>query len=110
MPLYATGLSACDGVAYLNIFHVSDGVQATLKGVSVEVSDGETQELKGSFPDYESFDTIRTAWRSRLEQVVDEYLDGHAEVAPVDESICRYCHLQNMCRIYEQPAIPAATG
>ena len=41
-------------------------------------------------------------WRSALEQLAREYLDGRAEVLPRDTQSCRYCDLHTFCRIDER--------
>lgn len=44
-------------------------------------------------------------WRSQLEGLATEFVDGHAAVKPVDfETACRYCDLRAVCRIAE--AVP----
>lgn len=41
-------------------------------------------------------------WRSALEQLGAEYLDGRAVVMPRDAQSCRYCDLHAFCRIDER--------
>lgn len=46
-------------------------------------------------------------WREVIERLGEEFLAGRAEVDPKDGTkTCDSCHLQAVCRIYEQPAVP----
>lgn len=40
-------------------------------------------------------------WRRILEQLANEYREGRAAVAPLNEQACTYCHLAPVCRIRE---------
>jgi ATP-dependent helicase/nuclease subunit B len=46
-------------------------------------------------------------WRSRLERLMREFLDGHAVVQP-QPGACEYCHLQMLCRVDAQVLAAAA--
>ncbi len=41
-------------------------------------------------------------WHQSLENLADQFCRGVADVNPKNASICRFCHLQPVCRIYEQ--------
>ena len=102
MPMYATGQDSCDGLAYMNIFPTSSGIKATWRGMSEWPPDNSAKELASGFEGIESFADVKHAWRKRLEEIVEQYLAGKADVEPINESVCKYCHLENLCRIYEQ--------
>jgi len=40
-------------------------------------------------------------WQTVLEQLAEEFRQGHAVVAPKNEQVCTYCHLAPVCRIKE---------
>jgi len=42
------------------------------------------------------------AWKDTLENLANEFVKGHAVVDPRDTSVCRYCHLDSLCRIEER--------
>ncbi len=40
-------------------------------------------------------------WRSDFDQLATDYAQGAAPVDPLDASVCRYCHRQPLCRVFE---------
>ena len=46
-------------------------------------------------------------WHDVLHKLADDFLAGKAEVNPIDESICKYCELESVCRINQ---LRAASG
>lgn len=40
-------------------------------------------------------------WKTVLDNLAQEFLDGQAAVAPKNSQTCRYCDLHNLCRIHE---------
>jgi ATP-dependent helicase/nuclease subunit B len=46
-------------------------------------------------------------WRTRLERLMREFLEGHAAVQP-QPGACEYCHLQMLCRVDAQVLAAAA--
>ena len=110
MPMYATAEEACDGLAYLSIYRTSDGLKCRWQGIGIstqpEVSDG----LDDSIGNFASLTELKDAWRERLTEIVTDHLDGKAEVEPVQDDVCRFCHLSNLCRVYEDPTLNYAGG
>lgn len=41
-------------------------------------------------------------WHDRLEQLAAEFMQGDAQVLPVNNGACQFCHLQDVCRIGER--------
>ncbi|MCY4093628.1 MAG: PD-(D/E)XK nuclease family protein [Gammaproteobacteria bacterium] len=101
MAMYATAETDCDGVAYLSIYRTVDGLRTRWQGVEQVVQQEQEYELAVKLGNYESLDSLKQAWRDRLCQIVSEHLDGKADVSPVEPDVCTYCHLSNLCRIYE---------
>lgn len=66
------------------------------------------QITRKPFKEIESWQTLLGDWRGHLDALADEFLGGHAAVDPRDNSVCRYCHLHNLCRINERVALPEA--
>ena len=109
MPLYAIGEVGCDGVAYLKTFRESNGeIKTKIDGV-IKTDQPIERPKRGGKPDlddrlgdYTSLDELKTAWRDLLAQKVQDHLEGRADVQPINEDACNYCHLSNACRIYER--------
>lgn len=101
MPIYATAEAACDGIAYLSIYRTSNGLANRWQGVAHSTNPKDEIELAEALGEYASLGALKDAWRDRLAQIVNDHLAGRADVNPVDDDACRYCHLSNLCRIYE---------
>jgi ATP-dependent helicase/nuclease subunit B len=54
------------------------------------------------FKAVESWKALLKDWQSSLTTLADDFTAGHAEVDPRAPSVCRYCHLQSLCRIDER--------
>lgn len=109
MPMYATAEAECDGIAYLSIFRTVDGLKSRWQGIEQSSKPDGQIELAEKLGDYESLDSLKKAWRDQLTQVVADHLDGRADVNPVTQDVCSYCHLTNLCRIYEDQTIEYAS-
>lgn len=48
-----------------------------------------------------SWDELLQHWQRNLEQLAQEFLDGHVAVRPKSPRSCDYCHLGSFCRIAE---------
>lgn len=104
MPLYAIGIPACDGVAYITTFRDRNGSMKTqFAGIVDTEEEPEAKGLAIRLGD-QDLPALKTSWSRKLEEAVQDHLEGHAEVKPVNDEVCRYCHLSNACRIYERPA------
>lgn len=60
---------------------------------------GELRPLRDGEPDWPS---LLQRWRAQLTELVQEFLHGHAAVAPLAKA-CDYCHLRTLCRIRPAP-------
>lgn len=103
VPLYAlANKNNVTGVAFgqLNF----EGVEIKGVGESEDIAQGISipealtkLDLPATWPD------IIQYWQDNLEGLATEFLQGHADVAPKHASVtCRYCDLQNLCRIKSQ--------
>ena len=110
MPMYATAEANCDGIAYLSIFRTVDGLRTRWQGVEQLTQQDKAYELAVNLGNYESLDSLKNAWRDRLTQTVSDHLDGKADVRPVNQDVCTYCHLSNLCRVYEDQSIDYEKG
>ena len=108
MPMYAVAETDSDGVAYLSIYRTANGLRTRLQGVEEVSQQDKEYELAANLGDYQSLDSLKQAWRERLSQVVSDHLDGRADVSPVEPNVCTYCHLSNLCRVYEDQPIDYA--
>lgn len=110
MPMYATAEAACDGIAYLSIYRTSNGLATRWEGVGQSTNPDIVGELEEDLGNYASLTELKHAWRARLSQIVKDHLDGKADVDPVDSDVCTYCHLSNLCRIYEDENLSYTGG
>ena len=101
MPMYVAAQTGCDGVAYLSIYRTVDGLRTRWQGVEEIAQEEKEYELDVRLGDYASLDSLKQAWRDRLSRIVSDHLAGRADVSPVDDDVCTYCHLSNLCRVYE---------
>lgn len=49
----------------------------------------------------DDWNEIMNAWEQVLSRLADEFRQGRAEVAPLNDKVCTYCHLAPVCRINE---------
>lgn len=107
MPIYATSEEGCDALAYLKVFRDRDKIKTNFEILSSKADPASICEFTGKpikdtlVTDYESFDNLKKAWTQKLNQLVSDNLRGYAAVDPVSNDICKYCDLQNHCRIHE---------
>lgn len=110
MPMYALGEKACDGLAYIAFKRNGAVPQALLQGVRepVEKTDqvpGGLSELLDKDKAAYTLKALKVAWEKALHSAVSDFLNGVADVKPVDEAkVCEYCHLSSLCRINEHKA------
>ncbi len=112
MPLYALAVKDCDALAYLNVYRRTTDIRAEWHGVGKPTSilgkpatKPEAKRWTDHLGKYSSLTELKEEWQLYLEQLVEDYFEGKALVNPIDETkVCRYCHLSNLCRIYENRA------
>ena len=61
------------------------------------------------FKDIESWQALLKDWQSSLTSLADDFTAGRAEVDPRAPDVCRYCHLQSLCRIDERVMLREAS-
>ena len=105
MPLYAIASSQCDGIAYLPIrqgksikFSGYGAPEITTKDI------GTTDNIFGK-----PFGETKLAWRQYIEEMINNYLAGNAQVDPVKADVCDHCHLMNLCRQFQDSAFNLPT-
>ena len=97
MPMYALSDQDSKGVAYV----VVSRDQCKTMGCSEANYGIRKQPLNHSFEEIASYEKLKSAWRTSLENTFSRYLNYEGQVNPIDPKVCEYCHLQNMCRIFE---------
>jgi ATP-dependent helicase/DNAse subunit B len=67
-------------------------------------------EIKGNskFKGAASWPSLIDDWRDHLELLASDFRAGRSEVNPRDNQVCKYCHLQALCRINERVILPEA--
>jgi len=54
------------------------------------------------FKEIESWQDLFRDWKAGLNSLADDFMAGRAAVDPRAPNVCRYCHLQSLCRIDER--------
>ncbi|QOC22073.1 PD-(D/E)XK nuclease family protein [Wenzhouxiangella sp. AB-CW3] len=60
------------------------------------------QITRKPFKETESWQDLLRDWEAELEALAAEFVEGRAAVDPRHHDVCKYCHLQPMCRIHER--------
>lgn len=94
----AFGQLSASNTGYLGIAEAS----ALAPGITAI---GETRSLREG---PQTWPELQQHWRTQLTQLAQEYCSGYAPVQPLNSQSCRYCDLQGLCRIDEQPLTEAA--
>lgn len=98
MPLYALALDAenespASGIAFASVR------QGDHKFVELSEA-GIFRKAQKRQQDCElEWQENRAAWPTLLAQLAGEFLDGRADVDPIDDDICKFCDLGAMCRV-----------
>lgn len=117
MPLYAVTLSGGEitAVVYASLTPKDDlafrGL-ANRDGIfnfdnfrsQVENFNADSKTRKKFFePEWEdtTWEDLLAAWQKRIEQLADEFRQGHAQVSPISPNACRWCDQAPLCRIDE---------
>jgi probable DNA repair protein len=111
LPAYAASLEPRPtGIAFARLRPDSMGfdglaeVDTEMPGVSI------IGEIKGNskFKGAASWPSLIDDWRDHLELLASDFRAGRSEVNPRDNQVCKYCHLQALCRINERVILPEA--
>lgn len=60
-----------------------------------------TPETTRNWEMQEDWVEIKSQWQRSLEALMNEFIEGHANVDPKQAGSCQYCHLQTLCRIHD---------
>lgn len=96
LPLYAIIEKDANGIAFLLI----NSEEVTFSGIG----DGHIQEPGISATqqgDKTRYPELLEHWRSSLEELIVEFIEGNAKVSPKSLQFCNQCHLHQLCRIFE---------
>ncbi len=102
LPVYA--IAAGDAVAAVLTLHVT-GDSTRVRGVA----DRRGRIHRLAPPRGTPWPQLIERWRSQLQQLLQEFLGGHAAVEPQPQA-CVHCHLQGLCRIDAQSLAVAAAS
>ncbi len=69
----------------------------------VKAPGAKTADKQKAFRDagLHELDAVRGHWRQSLLQLAHQYTQGLAVVDPRDSSVCMYCGLESLCRVFE---------
>jgi probable DNA repair protein len=96
LPLYSMEVDA-DGIAFANIRKGS----SRYRGLSHE--EGLIPRVESNLakenPELETWDDLKTFWKTGLNQLAGEFLQGDLRVSPLhDNETCKYCDQVTLCR------------
>ncbi|MCH7501690.1 MAG: PD-(D/E)XK nuclease family protein, partial [Nitrospinae bacterium] len=96
LPLYALQVQT-DAVAYAN---VKSG-EHKFKGITTQ--DNLIPKLESNLSKYNqdihSWEDLKNFWKTNLNGIAKEFLEGHLKVAPLDvKDTCKYCDQVTFCR------------
>ncbi len=103
LPLYTQLLAPGEvaGVSFAVLRHSAveyRGLAASSQGpgISTDIAKA-TSKLETSLDDWAA---LQAHWKAVLQELAQEFLDGHAAVAPIDrKNSCTFCGLEALCRV-----------
>ncbi len=103
LPAYALASDpTAAGIAYARLkpddlrFDGAAADATEVPGISVVGGD------KGMWSVAEDWESLLTAWRENLDGLARAFVAGEAAVDPRNRDVCKFCHLQALCRIDER--------
>jgi probable DNA repair protein len=98
LPSYALLDSETEGIAWAVIARRKKHFVAAGESLGL----GSDQALGKQLGDEEIADwqQVKSGWQSRLQNLAEEFLQGHAVVEPMKDA-CRYCDYRSVCRVDE---------
>jgi probable DNA repair protein len=96
LPLYSMEVNA-DAVVFANIRKGNSRYRGLSReeGLIPKVTSNITKE----HPELEAWDDLNVFWRTGLNQLATEFLQGHLNVSPLhDNDTCKYCDQLTLCR------------
>ena len=99
LPMYSLASPTIDGVGFYSVYRGGSSFEGT--GGMAYKADAKAREFKTDFKGITSFEELKVIWFQLIEELVFRHLEGYAEVNPIDDNVCSYCHLQHHCRIFE---------
>lgn len=70
------------------------GQVAAAPGIGTDIA-----RAVGERMDASDWDSLNARWRDNLERLAQEFVDGTAQVDPLNSSSCTWCGLQPLCRV-----------
>jgi probable DNA repair protein len=100
LPLYslAAGLGINDAVASARV-RSGDMAYEGLSGENVGIRGIVTCDGKYKAP--EDWQQVLNDWKTNINALADEFVNGRCDVSPRDANACKYCGLEAICRINE---------
>jgi len=100
LPQYAlaAGLGADDAVAFARV-RSGDMAYEGLCGDEIGIKGILACDGKRSAPD--NWQNVLDAWRTNINALATEFIEGRCDVSPRDRNACNYCGLEAVCRIEE---------
>ena len=70
------------------------GQRALAPGIGTDIA-----RAVGERMDASDWDSLNARWRDNLERLAQEFVDGKAQVDPLNNNSCTWCGLQPLCRV-----------
>ncbi len=100
LPIYCLTENKVDAISFAQVR--IDGLK--FNGISdheIDIAGIKPAEKSTDFQ-HRSWDELIEQWRTTTASLADEFTQGLASVTPTDRDTCKYCELQQLCRIYEK--------
>ena len=100
LPLYslAAGLGVNDAVAFARV-RSGDMAYEGLSGENIGIKGIVTCDGKYKAP--EDWQQVLNDWKTNINALADEFVNGRCDVSPRDANACKYCGFEAICRIEE---------
>ena len=112
LPLYAvSGDAQVSGVAFVQLRAREVAFKGLTRDDKVLPDVATLAASKNLSAQYAGWPALLDSWRTVLQQLAQDYLAGHAEVAPKRyPQTCEYCELGALCRVRELTERTASDG
>jgi ATP-dependent helicase/nuclease subunit B len=102
LPIYALGSDRPpDGLAFASLKAGQVGYRGILSASAGVPGVRSVDETRGLPEGVGEWSELLGFWHRSVQKLADEFTQGHAAVAPRDNTVCRYCELTALCRRHE---------
>ncbi len=101
LPLYAlaSGLTEHDAVTFATVRSGHEMGFEGLSGEETEIDGVAVCDGKRNRP--ENWQRLLDEWKTSLDMLAEEFINGRSDVSPRNKAACTYCGMEALCRIEE---------